>query len=172
MKTILYMAITANGMIARENNQEDFLSHENWKVFVKLAESAGCFIIGRKTYEEVKKWEEYNFDSVNARKIIVSRDKGYKPAVGYTTAISPKDALQKASRLSFKRVLLAGGSILNSSFMNEGLIDEIILNIEPYILGKGISLFTSHNFEGKLKLIKATALKRGIVQLHYKVRAP
>ena len=52
MKVILYIAQTINGVIARENYDEDFLSDINWKVFVKLTEKIGCFIVGRKTYEK------------------------------------------------------------------------------------------------------------------------
>lgn len=58
MKTTLYMATSANGIIARENGDEDFLSHENWKKFCELANEFGNFIVGRKTYDAVKKWDE------------------------------------------------------------------------------------------------------------------
>ena len=37
MKVILYMAMSLNGYIARENGDEDFLSHENWNTFCELA---------------------------------------------------------------------------------------------------------------------------------------
>jgi len=163
------MAQTINGIIARENYDEDFLSNQNWDAFVKLAEKIGCFIVGRKTYEEVKKWEEYNFDNVNAKKIIVSRDKKSKLASGYISAISPKDALMKASELGFSKVLLTGGGMLNGAFIKENLVDEIVINIEPYVLGRGVRLFSEETFENKLQLINVQKLDE-IVQLHYKVR--
>lgn len=168
MKVILYMAQTINGVIARENYDEDFLSHRNWEVFVKLAEDIGCFIVGRKTYEEVKKWGEYNFDSVKAKKIIVSRDKKSKLATGYISTKSPKNALDKASELGFTKVLLTGGGTLNSAFMKAGLVDEIIINIEPFVLGRGIRIFSEETFENKLQLIKVKKLNE-ILQLHYKI---
>lgn len=162
------MAQTINGIIARKNYDEDFLSHQNWEVFVKLAEDIGCFIVGRKTYEEVKKSEEYNFDSAKAKKIIVSRDKRPKLTAGYISANSPEDALDKASELGFSKVLLTGGGTLNSAFMKAGLVDEIIINIEPFILGRGIRIFSEETFENKLGLTNVKKLN-GIVQLHYKV---
>ena len=168
MKVVLYMAQTVNGVIARENYGEDFLSHQNWEVFVQLAENIGCFIVGRKTYEEVSKWEGYNFDSVKAKKIIVSRDKKSKLAAGYIAADSPKTALDKASELGFSKVLLTGGGTLNSSFMKAGLVDEVIINIEPYVLGKGVRIFSEESFENKLHLVDMKKLN-GIIQLHYKV---
>lgn len=170
MKVILYMAQTINGIIARENYDEDFLSHVNWEEFVKLAEEIGCFIIGRKTYDvyQTKESEEYSFDNVKSKKIIVSRDKKSKLSAGYISANSPKDALDKASELGFSKVLLAGGGTLNSAFVKAGLVDEIIINIEPYVLGRGIRIFSEETFENKLQLIKVRKLN-GIVQLHYKV---
>ncbi|MBI2106713.1 hypothetical protein HYT57_01900 [Candidatus Woesearchaeota archaeon] len=86
MKVILYMAQTINGIIARNNYEEDFLSHENWEVFLGLVKDMGCFVVGRKTYEEVKKWKDYNFDKINATKIIISNIPDFKLDKGYVLA--------------------------------------------------------------------------------------
>ncbi len=169
MKVVLYMAMTVNGMIARENYQEDFLSHENWKVLLKLAKKCGGIIVGRKTYQTVQQWKEYNFDDVKATKIIVSHNSKLKLPQSYLLASSPLKALQKSFQLGFRKVLLVGGSTLNSAFLKRGLINEIIVNIEPYILGRGIPIFAGSGFERRLKLIKVIKLKRGIIQLNYKV---
>lgn len=48
------------------------------KYFVRLAEKTGCFIMGRKTYEEVKKWKNYNLDDVKSKKIIVTKNQKFK----------------------------------------------------------------------------------------------
>jgi hypothetical protein len=37
MKTTLFMAISADGFIAREDGDEGFLSDTNWSIFVSLA---------------------------------------------------------------------------------------------------------------------------------------
>ncbi len=169
MKVVLYIAQTINGIIARENCDEDFLSHENWEVFLSLVREIGCFVVGRKTYQEVKKWEKYNFDKIKATKIIISNNPDFKIDEGYIIAISPKDALKKASKLGFKKILLTGGGTINSAFMKNGLVDEIIIDVEPYVLGNGIRIFSQEDFENKLKLLKIKKLKSGIIQLHYKI---
>ncbi|MBI4128939.1 MAG: hypothetical protein HY460_02700, partial [Parcubacteria group bacterium] len=103
------MAMSVNGITARNNNKEDFLSDKNWDVFCKLAKKHGCFVVGRKTYEIVMRlYKDYNFDDVKARKIIVSSG-GFK-AKDFIAATSPKDAIEKARRMGFKRILLSGGS--------------------------------------------------------------
>jgi dihydrofolate reductase len=167
MKVVLYMAMTPNGIIATEKGSEDFLSDENWKIFCKLAEDIGCFAVGRKTYEAVKKWKDYNFDGVHAEKIVVSGS--MKSVKNYSVVKTPEAAIEKASSLGFKKLLLSGGGELNSSFMKAGLVDEIILNVEPAMLGRGIKLFGEQDFQAKLSLLNVKQLSNDIVQLHYKV---
>ena len=163
------MAQTINGIIARNNYEEDFLSHENWKVFLGLVKDMGCFVVGRKTYEEVKKWKDYNFDKINATKIIISNNPDFKLNREYILATSPEEAIQKASKLGFKKILLTGGGTINSAFMKNGLVDEIIIDIEPFVLGHGIRIFSQGDFESRLKLLNVKKLKSGITQLHYKI---
>ncbi len=66
-------------------------------------------------------------------------------------AHSPKEALKLLK--DFKEVIVAGGGALNASFTEENLIDEIFIDIEPIILGKGILLFRDKDFEKNLKLL-------------------
>lgn len=171
MKVVLYMAMSLNGIIARENNEEDFLSHENWRTFVELVHQAGCMIWGRKTHEVVKTWEkQYLEDIADVTKVIVTSDEGYDVGEGFERAASPEKALEILKRRGFREVVLSGGSTLNSSFASKHLIDRVIVNIEPVVIGKGIPLFVSEAFEMKLDLLRVEQLQDGLVQLHYKVR--
>ena len=171
MKTTLYMAISANGIIATETGDEEFLSHENWEKFCELAREFGNFVVGRKTYEAVKKWDGgYNFDDlVDVEKVIISQDKNFKLDKGYTLANSPEDALAKLSQKGFQKVLITGGANINSTFAKLNLLDEIIFNIEPVMVGKGKPVFAPEDFELKLKLISTEKLASGISTLRYSV---
>lgn len=169
MKVILAMVQTVNGMIAKENYSEDFLSDASWKIWKSLAEEIGCFIVGRKTYELVMKWDGENFDDVKSRKIILSKNKSLRLSKDYFLANSPEGALEVASKFGFEKVLVSGGGKINSSFLKKHLIDEIILIIEPYVLGTGIKIFSDEDFENKLKLMDIKKFKSGIMQLRYKI---
>lgn len=171
MKVILYMVISSNGFIARENGNEDFLSHENWNRLCEFASKYGNFIVGRKTYEAVKNWDEgYGFDDLNVEKVIISKNKSYPVSNPYTLATSPQEALSKLKIKGLEKVLLIGGSSLNTAFAKENLIDEIILNIEPIIIGKGIPLFSIDDFDLPLELISTEKNNSGIVTIYYKVK--
>lgn len=170
MKVILYMAISLNGIIARENNEEDFLSHNNWITFVELAKQCGCMMWGRKTHEIVKTWEEQYFKDIEGiKKVIVSSDTSYDPGQGFERVNSPEEALKKLSAAGFESVIVTGGSGLNTSFAKAGLIDEIILNIEPVVIGKGIPLFAPEEFDLKLELQETKTISDNIIQVNYKV---
>lgn len=165
------MAISANGIIATETGGEDFLSHENWEKFCELAREFGNFIVGRKTYEAVKKWDDgYNFDDlVGVEKVIISKDKNFKLGKSYTLANSPEDALAKLSQKGFKKILVTGGANINSAFAKANLLDEVVLNFEPVVVGKGISVFAPEDFELKLKLVSSEKSASGILTLAYNV---
>ena len=119
----------------------------------------------RKTYEAVMEWKDFSLNDIKSEKIIVSSSMKNSDI---TVVRSPREALERAKTLGFNHVLLSGGGILNSVFLKENLIDEIILNIDPYILGKGINIFQEDNFEKNLKLVSVKKLKKDIVQVKYK----
>lgn len=170
MKIILFMAMSLNGIIASKSGSEDFLSDVNWEFFGELAKKHGCFIVGRKTYEAVQKWSDYNFNDIDAKlKIVISSDKDLKLSPLFLLANSPKDAIEKAEVLNFKTAILAGGSTINSAFMSENLVDEVIVNIEPVILGSGIPIFGEGEFEKRLSLIEIVKITNDILQVRYKV---
>jgi dihydrofolate reductase len=165
------MAISANGFVARENGDEDFLSHENWDKFCELANKYRNFIVGRKTYEAVKNWKDgYNFDDLKVEKIVISQNPSYALNDSYILATSPQDAITKLAEKGFEETLLTGGSALNTAFAKAGLIDEIILNIEPIVIGNGIPIFSSDEFDLSTELVTTSKSDTGIVTLYYKVK--
>lgn len=170
MKIILTMAISANGIIASKTGSEDFLSHMNWIQFVKLAKRVGCFIWGRKTYEAVSKWEgDYLKDLESVKKIIISGS-NIDLKEGFELAHSPEEALEILERNGFKEAIITGGATINSEFAKRDLIDEVILDVNPAILGNGIPVFQPEDFELKLELVDAEKIIDGIVELRYKVK--
>ena len=68
-----------------------------------------------------------------------------------------------------KQVIVAGGGILNASFLSKNLIDEIYFDIEPNLFTNGINLFEGGDFDLKLKLLGTKMLSENEIQLHYKI---
>lgn len=165
MKVILYMAMTVNGYIARENGETPW-SDEEWQSFAEVARRTKNLIIGRKTFEVMKADDEF-VKIGNPFTVVVSSQ--WSDEAGYNFASNPISALALMQKQGFEEVLVAGGGLLNSAFMAEGLVSEIYLDVEPLIFGKGVKLFASDDFEEKLELLNVKQLSKNTVQLHYKV---
>lgn len=165
------MAMSLNGFVATEDGGEDFISYENWQTFLNLSGESGNVVIGRKTYETVKNWNDKNYsfeDLKNVKKIIIS-SQNLNLGNSYAGAKSPEEALEILEKENFKTALIMGGSTVNSSFLKSNLLDEVIINIEPVVIGRGIRIFSEEDFEKELLLLDSRNLDNGIIQLHYKV---
>lgn len=162
------MAVTINGLVAGENDDTSWVSGEDWNSFIKIAKGIGNVIIGRRTYEVMfDRGELDNFKDLNVV-VVTDRELNGLPKF-VVTAKSPKDALEKLQNKGFEKALVAGGGGLNSSFLEEKLIDEIYIDIEPQILGKGVPLFQPNDINQRLKLLEVKKLSENTVQLHYEV---
>jgi len=166
MKTILYMAVTANGYIAKENDDTSWITLEEWNSYSAMVRRAGNLVIGHRTYDILTKQPEFSeFSEVKI--VIVSNNDFQTLSPNHVIAKTPKEALNILK--DFAEVIVAGGGSLSASFMQENLIDEIYLDIEPIMLGKGIKLFAAGDFEIKLQLLEVKTISRDEIQLHYKV---
>jgi dihydrofolate reductase len=169
MKVILSMAVSANGIIATNNGEEEFLSDETWGRFVKLANEIGCVVWGRKTNEAVMSYGQRYIDDIkNVKKVVVSKS-NLELKEGYFLSTSPEEAIKQLESEGFEKILISGGATLNSEFAKLNLIDEIILDINSVIIGSGIPLFLPADFELKLKLKNAKTIEGGNVELVYEV---
>jgi len=166
MKVVLYMAMTANGLIAKENDDTSFVTKTEWDSYSAAARDAGNLVIGHRTYNILTKQPEFaEFQNV---KVVVVAHKSFETlSSNHIVVDSPKAALEELK--GFDKVILAGGGILNAAFMEQNLVDEIYLDIEPVVFGRGILLFNANDFEHKLELLGTKKLSDNEIQLHYRV---
>lgn len=169
MKTILYMGVSVNGYIAKPNGDSEWTSKEDLDGFYNQSKKAGNIIMGKNTFLAAQQYGYFPFpDALN---IVVSNqdiENKWQDKVTITNK-SPKDILSMLSEKGFETAFLAGGGQLNSSFMKDGLVDEIYLDVEPLVFGKGIQVIAPADFEFELKLLEVNKLNSDTVQLHYKV---
>ncbi|MBI4451432.1 dihydrofolate reductase [Candidatus Woesearchaeota archaeon] len=169
MNVILYMATTPNGFIAKKDDDTSWVSAAEWKSFRAMMARAGNIVIGKRTYDIMRKGNEFA-KLPSAKVVVVSR----APIADRTVmrAKSPAAALSALRKRGFRTALVCGGGILNGAFMKAGLVDEIFLDVEPKLFGRGIPLFGNADFEARLRLLGIRKISAGCVQLHYKVMTP
>lgn len=166
MKIILYMAISANGLIAKSDDDTSWISQEEWNSYSRAVREAGCLVVGRRTYHILTKQPEFA-EFKDIKLVSVSKDDFETLSPNHLIAHTPKEALDLLK--DFEEVIVAGGGTLNASFMAENLVDEIYLDIEPITFGEGIPLFKGQKFEQKLKLIDQKKISENEIQVHYEV---
>ena len=66
-------------------------------------------------------------------------------------------------------MVVGGGSRINTSFLRARLADELILDVEPVIVGEGISLPVHGPMNVKLRLLGIRKLNKNLIQLRYAV---
>lgn len=172
MKNItIEMACSVNGLIASENGNEDFLSYRGWQIMLEFLKEYDVLIWGRKTWENVSSWGDNYLEDLKDVNIIIFSEKSIKqnefPNVTYCDSI--ENCLKVCENLKYEKLFISGGATINNIFMERGIVDNIILNYNPFVLSKGIPLFKGDYFESKLKLEKVVKEKDDIVQVHYSV---
>jgi dihydrofolate reductase len=160
------MAISANGMIAKTDDNTSWISETEWNSYSSTVRNAGCLIVGQRTYHILTKQPEFS-EFKDVKLVVVSNNDFPVLSPNHQIASSPKNALELLK--DSDTVIVAGGGILNASFIKESLIDEVYIDIEPIILGNGIKLFNGDDFEVKLELLNTKQLSSNELQLHYKV---
>ena len=75
MKVVLYMAISANGMIAKKDDDTSWISEEEWDSYSSAVCSAGNLVVGRRTYDILTKQPE--FSELENVKVIVCQHATY-----------------------------------------------------------------------------------------------
>ena len=166
MKVILYMAMSLNGMIAKSDDDTSWISKEEWDGYSLAVRTAGNLIVGHRTYNILTKQPEFS-EFKDVKLVVVAQEDFQTLAENHLVAHSPKEALRLLS--NFEQVVVAGGGALNASFLEENLVDEIFIDIEPIILGQGIPLFRDKGFERNLKLVGQKKISDNEIQLHYEI---
>jgi dihydrofolate reductase len=166
MKVILYMASTANGFIAKRDDDTSWISKEEWDSYSAMVREKGCSIVGHRTYDILTKQPEFS-ELKDVRLIAVAHHDVPLVSPQHSVAHSPQEALRLAK--DFDEVVVAGGGALNASFLEENLIDEIYIDVEPVIFGSGIPIFGGGTFEKALEFIGQKKIEKDGTQFHYRV---
>lgn len=161
---ILVMAVTADGMISKNQSQLiDWTSREDKQHFVALTKEHGVVMMGRNTFATLPAPLKGRLNVVFTREEGLPEIEGVKWVNG-----DPKKVLAELASLGYRSAVLGGGASLNSLFLKEGLISEINLTIAPKIFGAGLNLF-DQPIEADLKLLEFKKLNDDILMIRYRV---
>lgn len=171
-KTVLYIATSLDGYIARTDNGLDWLEEfENSETdygYKDFISSVGTILMGRKTYETVLgfgiDWPYKDFHTV-----VVTTKMEFLVQAPNTFLLHNHlgEFLTRLKHTQEKDIWLVGGGELLKTFINENLLDTMILTIIPKLLGSGIPLFPQGILETRWALLKSVSYPKGVINLVY-----
>jgi dihydrofolate reductase len=88
-----------------------------------------------------------------------------------TRIVRDMKEIRRLKQQQGKDIYAVGGATLVSSLMNQGMIDEVQLLVNPIILGGGKALFKDVKDRHVLKFVRAKPFKSGKVSLIYSTQS-
>jgi len=183
-KLKLQMQISVDGFVAGPEGQLDWMTWEMDEKLISfinhLTDTSDTILLGRKmTAGFVKYWEgviaqpkspEYEFGKkmVSMPKVVFS--KTVARVEGQNVRVEGGPIVEAVNRLkgqAGKDLIVYGGAGFVSSLMENTLIDELNLFVNPVAIGKGMRIFAART---PLKLTASTAYASGIVVNTYVLR--
>jgi dihydrofolate reductase len=183
-KLVLFMHVALDGFVAGPGGEMDWINVDD-EIFDYAGErtnEADTALYGRVTYQMMESYWPTAAEQANATrhdiehsnwynkvtKVVLSRTmKGQQ--VKNTSIISENIAanINALKQQPGKDIIIFGSPSAAHLLMQENLIDDLWLFVNPVVLGQGIPLFKDVKGPLKLKLLKNVAFSSGVVCLHY-----
>lgn len=145
-----------------------------------LLDSADTIVLGRKTAVDfIPYWDSAAAQSEGPWQGVAQRISAASKVVFSKTLDKPDwkntriengdlaEGIKRLKATSNKGIVVYGGVSFVTSLIEEGLIDEFHLFVNPVAIGKGKSIFSGLGASQRFKLVKSIAYDSGVVLLHY-----
>ncbi len=183
-KLKLQMQLTVNGFVAGANGELDWMVwdwDDKLKNYVgELTDSMDTILMGRKMTDGfISHWsnvlkDKNNPEYATAKKFIdtpkVVFTKTLESCDWINTTLATGDIVEEINSLKRKPgkdIIVYGGASFVSSLVQNNLIDEYHLFINPAVISQGMTIFGNINTNMKLKLENNIRFECGIVLNHY-----
>jgi dihydrofolate reductase len=167
-----HVATTLDGFIAREDGSFDCFPTEGEHVadYLESLKSYDAVLMGRRTYEVGLRMDVTDPYPL-LKSYVFSRT--MKKSPNGRVGIVGENVMEVVRKLKDEEgadIYLCGGAELATELFKEGLIDEVILKVNPLLLGSGIPLLHNVDRHIDLELIGSKVYSSGVVLLSYRVK--
>lgn len=170
---VYYVTVSADGFIAQEDGSTAWMSGapRSDYGFNEFYQGVGTIVMGKTTYDKIINMSEGKYFPYEDKKVLVaSHNEDFLPhsleieRVG--ADLKERIAREKISSVE-GAIWVAGGAQIATSLLEDGLIDEVHIFVQPIILGQGISLFNALARPHTLRLESVEKWPGDIVELRY-----
>jgi len=182
---IFFMHTSLDGFVAGPNGEMNWIKvdEEIFDFVATMTDQADTALYGRVTYEMMQSYwpkageqpgaskhdKEHSAWYNKVSKIVLSKtisEKGLENTIVISDQLAAN--INKIKKQDGKNILIFGSPGASQSLLNQGLIDEFWLFVNPIILGQGMPLFKDITGTTKLKLAESKTFACGVIALHYK----
>jgi dihydrofolate reductase len=169
MKLRVYLAVSANGLISNKGNIPDWLSKEFSQGFMDICQQSRAVIMGKTTYNYLA---PDHLPLRNEGTLAVLTHGTSAERVQSNVVFTDKNPQGIAAMLEsqgYSEAVIIGGTATVSQFMKAGLVNELILVVEPVLFGAGFPILKDVDVEYSMSLYDVKKLNDHTVQLHYQL---
>ena len=181
---VFFMHASLDGFVAGLNGEMNWIKVDDsmFDFVATMTAQADTALYGRVTYEMMQSYWPKAGESPNASKhdiehsawynqvskIVLSKTLNEKE-LNNTIVISDgiADKINEIKSQDGKNILIFGSPRASHSLLQEGLVDEYWIFVNPILLGKGVPLFKNILETTQLKLIESITFSCGVIALHY-----
>lgn len=153
-------------------------SKEDKKFFKEITMKSGVVVMGRRTFEIIGRKLPNRVNVVLSKSLSSSYKKSRISDVtnekipDIILSGEPQEILSILKNYGYYDICIIGGQHVFTQFINSGLVTDIYLTIEPFILPGSINLFSDEIMKKfKLKLENITKLnENGTINIHYTLK--
>ncbi len=184
-KLIFFMHVSLDGYVAGPGGEMNWIKLDEalFDFVGTMTAGADLALYGRVTYEMMQSYwpeagkkpnaskhdKEHSEWYNRVSKIVLSRSMA-DVSLPNTTIIANNlsEKINAIKAQEGKNILIFGSPRASQSLLNEDLIDEFWLFVNPIILGKGRPMFEGVQQQTKLELVESKTFPCGVIGLHYK----
>ena len=172
MSNYVFVATTLDGFIADVDGEIDWLTEapnpdKTDYGYAELMENIDALVMGRGTFEKVLTFGEWFYTKpvfvLSSTLTEIPENLADKVKIIKGDIIN---VVQSLSSQGYKNLYVDGGKLIQG-FLKEDLIDELIINRIPILLGKGIPLFGKIDQRLKFKHKKTKVFNDSLVMSYY-----
>ncbi len=177
-KTILEIALSADGYVAGLHDEQDWLEQFDDPSefgFSEFLPTVGALVVGMRSYELGVERGWFKNEAYGPSPIfIVCKEAPENPSTDadfrFVTGGIEEACKQAAQAAGEKNIYVFGGPSIVQQFLEKNLLDELHLHYVPVLLGQGIPLFANMSERRvRLERLDVKAFPKGLSSIYYRV---
>jgi len=172
MRKVVYGgAMSLDGFIAGPNGEYDWIVTDPDIDFAAMMARFDTFLIGRKTFEAMRRMGSEAPPTPGITNIVCSRTLKPGEYPGVTICPEAERVVADLREKPGKDIALFGGGELFRSLLAAGLVDQVAVSVVPILLGGGIPFLPAPAGRARLKLRQHRVYeKTGTIGLEYDIQ--